>query len=272
MIELAAEVRKLQDTIETFMKITDVSLSPHLPRILAIFPRNVKVIRDFFELLDHEEALKWMAWHYRHDIIGPFVPIRGYLDILQFGMLKLDISWTSEQELCLNQAIEQAATLHDTLSEFLQNDLNPYRSEPKSFMTTARPEVAVAPIWSIAKYLLRDISPRFAITFQPDLPLMCYDMLYTTSLLENFFRVISREQSQSGVVTVVLKREEVFCALSIHVQDLRMTPQLWEQTQQSFYYGDEIERLHELGGSIEPLTWDEGQGQGVILRLPWAKI
>jgi hypothetical protein len=273
MIELAGEVIKLQETVERFMQITDVSLSPRLSSILAILTRNLKIVRDFFELNNHDEALKWMAWHYRHDITSPLVVLRGYLELLQLGMLKETISWTPEQERCLNRALEHATALHTILSDSLLSDLNPYRSQQDhtSLIVIAMPEDAFAPLWSITNYLLRDISPRFVITIQPDLPLVCYDRVYTTSLLIHFFEILSRVPDLSGIIYVDSRAEAEFCALSIRVQHLRMTPQLWQQTQQSFYYGDEIERLQELGGSIEPLTWDEGHGQGVIIRLPWAK-
>jgi hypothetical protein len=51
------------------------------------------------------------------------------------------------------------------------------------------------------------------------------------------------------------------------VTDYRVLPQIWTQWQQNSWY----KALRELGGTIEPLTWDEGYGQRMIVRLPWAK-
>jgi hypothetical protein len=49
-----------------------------------------------------------------------------------------------------------------------------------------------------------------------------------------------------------------------------MTPTLWEALIQNLYSVGDLEYLREIGGSVEPLIWDEKQGEGVIVRLPWA--
>ena len=49
-----------------------------------------------------------------------------------------------------------------------------------------------------------------------------------------------------------------------------MRPILWDQIMTQLVRRDVIEYLREIGGNIQPLTWDEGQGQGVIVQLSWA--
>jgi hypothetical protein len=268
VIELASQVRALEDDVYLLIHTTDMKLYPDLHNILAIITKNIKTIHTLFETLDHEEALKWISWHYRHDIRLPFTPIKGYLGILQRGLLA--IQWTPEQEACLNQAVERINSIVRTISEFLQEASDSYLAKLKTDVIKTSPQEALAPVWSIARYILRDRPFNLSLLIPSDLAPIYYSPLYTTSLLERFFRLVGEQQNLSGVVSASLKGEPEFCAFSLGVQGLCMTPALWEQAQQSFYYGDEVERLRELGGSIEPLVWDEGQGQGVIVRLPWA--
>jgi hypothetical protein len=52
----------------------------------------------------------------------------------------------------------------------------------------------------------------------------------------------------------------------------RLMPVRWETLMDSlsWQWTNDVEALRELGGDITPLTWDEGHGEGVIVRLPWA--
>jgi hypothetical protein len=61
-------------------------------------------------------------------------------------------------------------------------------------------------------------------------------------------------------------------ALKITKGDLQMTPARWAELINPQWREGYYEPLYELGGSLMPLTWDEGYGQGVIVRLPWAKM
>jgi hypothetical protein len=64
-----------------------------------------------------------------------------------------------------------------------------------------------------------------------------------------------------------LRSAEHGAEICLTVQGDHFSLPSWEYWQKS----SEYKRLRELGGTIEPLTWDEGYGQGVVMRLPWVK-
>jgi hypothetical protein len=71
-------------------------------------------------------------------------------------------------------------------------------------------------------------------------------------------------------VVVSPRKSDSYFEICVTSPTLCMTSALWETVLSTLRSTDGFEHLRELGGSIEPLTWEEGQGQGVIVRLPWA--
>lgn len=94
----------------------------------------------------------------------------------------------------------------------------------------------------------------------------------TTQLLRHaMFHVSISQNSSLGQLLFAVHSEENFVRLSITNPDYAIPMTDWELLM--FYIGGEknYEHLRELGGRVEPLTWGQGFGQGIILRLPWAR-
>jgi hypothetical protein len=100
-----------------------------------------------------------------------------------------------------------------------------------------------------------------------------YHPQLTLYLLANMLgflaRTYWRQHQARGTVIMSFHEDANFAYLHLTAPVL-MTPILWGDLLRSSRHYD-YEYLREIGGDIEPLTWDEGYGQGVIVRLPWAK-
>jgi hypothetical protein len=61
-----------------------------------------------------------------------------------------------------------------------------------------------------------------------------------------------------------------FCEIALTGANLHFRPEMWDTL---FSQPDSIpfEILRSIGAEIEPLTWNEGYGEGIIVRLPWVK-
>jgi len=66
------------------------------------------------------------------------------------------------------------------------------------------------------------------------------------------------------------KQTPAFFELALTRGNLHMRPEFWD-TMLPRLPQDHLEYLRAMGGEIAPLTWDEGAGEGVVLRLPWAE-
>jgi hypothetical protein len=100
-------------------------------------------------------------------------------------------------------------------------------------------------------------------------PMVLYHPYHTLELFYSI--VINLDQSNRDLLVTLYKTASSFKICVTHPR-LRMTPTLWNNFLAEISpNNNELEYFRELGGNIEPLTWDEGQGQGVIVRLPWVK-
>lgn len=79
-----------------------------------------------------------------------------------------------------------------------------------------------------------------------------------------------RREERREMLRITFKAEEHQAVVHITLRHLLVTAQEWERFTNRFQQYACYEHLRELRGTIEPLTWDEGHGQGVIVRLPWA--
>jgi hypothetical protein len=106
-------------------------------------------------------------------------------------------------------------------------------------------------------------------------------ILYDTHELKAFFYDLMtmfpalwpghRKYPWRGRLNITFKAEEHHVVIHIALWNGLITSREWDKFFNEFREQPCYEYLRELGGDIEPLAWDEGQGQGVIVRLPWAK-
>lgn len=101
-------------------------------------------------------------------------------------------------------------------------------------------------------------------------PPVLYHPHYTPSLWENLLFFVRRHGTER-VLSIMPQPEEQGIAIKITKPDLQMTSARWlELINPRPERPRTHERLYEMGGSIMPMAWDEGHGQGIVLRLPWA--
>lgn len=102
-------------------------------------------------------------------------------------------------------------------------------------------------------------------------PTMLYDTII--GIVDRRLEILTIIDAEDDDIALIVmpRRTEAFFEIRVTHPSLLMTPALWQTYCTSLQHRDSMEHLRELGGHIEPLTWDEGQGQGVIVRLPWAK-
>jgi hypothetical protein len=96
-----------------------------------------------------------------------------------------------------------------------------------------------------------------------------YHPRYTQDLMVELVMGLNQRQIL-GNVGLTYARTASFFEMALTVQDLRLRPDTW-QAMLDQIYAPCVEMLYEIGGQIEPLTWTDGQGEGVNVRLPWAK-
>lgn len=101
-------------------------------------------------------------------------------------------------------------------------------------------------------------------------PPVLYHPHYIPILWESLLFFVRRHGTQR-VLAIRLEPEQQSLAIKITKSDLWMTPVRWlELINPQPERPRTHERLYEIGGSFMPMSWDEGEGQGLILRLPWA--
>jgi hypothetical protein len=128
--------------------------------------------------------------------------------------------------------------------------------------------VVLSAFWAYVSPWCLDRSLDLSAFAIQEWPVALYHPYYTPALLHQIIATFSRVARD---LLVIPHRTAADFEIHITHHTLRMTPDFWERVVAPLHFSDHLERLRELGGDIEPLTWDEGQGQGVIVRLPWAR-
>ena len=82
----------------------------------------------------------------------------------------------------------------------------------------------------------------------------------------------NRMRQRPGTVRITFKADDPHLLVQITMRHILVSPFQWEHFLNAFKECATYEHLRELGGDIEPLAWDEGYGQGIIVRLPWAHL
>jgi hypothetical protein len=189
--------------------------------------------------------------------------------VLHVQLLHSDRSgliYTPEQQMHLDEMDRHIGLISLILSEVLHNT--------RVFHTHAfHTEPADRALSLICEVALREelYACHISIVIPPNLPPIALYPMHMFYMISNFishFRWALQRQGhplQSAMIRV--RAEETELAIVITFMRLCLDQATWEGFRNRY----RAEPLYELGGSVEPLTWDEGDGQGIILRLPWAK-
>jgi hypothetical protein len=98
--------------------------------------------------------------------------------------------------------------------------------------------------------------------------LIPYHPYHTEGLMRHL--ILSLNQRTQSRTRVSYAQTPRFFEITLIVEHLHVRPETWQMLVDEIEV-DHMEFLREIGGQIEPLTWNEGQGEGVIVRLPWAR-
>jgi hypothetical protein len=112
------------------------------------------------------------------------------------------------------------------------------------------------------------VPPSWMILYEPrELKALFYDLVAIfPALCAN-----SRKHLWRGTLNITFQAEEHYVAVHLALCNGLVTSHAWDKFFNEFRAQPCYEYLRELGGHIEPLTWSEEEGQGIIVRLPWAK-
>lgn len=214
--------------------------------------------------------LTWIPWSYlNHDARASLTNLTGYLDLL----LQKFHSDREDSAVPLHPDVE--ALLQDSFlkSQRISNNIHNMRlftlQRREETQTHVPAHVIAHALWSALA-----LNRRFErVTLLPrPLPQMP-SIVYSPALILHLLYEVSFEfrpdnaETPQGHEVLFLRQADEGAEFCVTMHEYRLLPEIWNR----WWQGKRYELLRELGGSIEPLTWDEGDGQGVIVRLPWAK-
>jgi hypothetical protein len=206
---------------------------------------------------------RWVNWPSAfYEAKSSLTGIKGYFEILlMFNEARGDSRSLSPRAQILKKQIK---LILDIYSQSLTQHNNFRWSE--SAETERLPAyIAVYALWPFVYPWCLDYTLNIEVKTWPT---VFYHPYYTPIILHQTiatFAPILRD------LVVIPRKTDAAFEIRVTHPTVTMTPALWERYQTTLQHRSSLEHLRELGGSIEPLTWDEGQGQGVIVRLPWAK-
>jgi hypothetical protein len=136
---------------------------------------------------------------------------------------------------------------------------------------------AVSPL-AVVTVMLTLMSPQVAKSPPPTIecsrwPPVAYHPVYTQHLLCLVISALYRTLWQR--VVIALAHTSTHFEIKLTVPGLHLTPALWQglvDALKAAHNAADLEFLYEIGGEIDPLVWHEGQGEGVIVRLPWTNV
>jgi len=262
MIKLMAQIIDLERAIEMLVP----SIAPEsemLTHFLHVIQDNLKKLSSLVVDIENDAVLMWI---FEHDDLGlktTFTPIKGYLDLIDMGLVgaltPAQKARTHHALHYMNQIIETFSAIHSQGHEF-------YSSESAASPVMLPARQALSHLWSILRYYLHPLN----IPTVPNLPAIVYHRWHTPALFEEITRILAREPFVTGEPSAFrfdVDPTEDGLLIKIRAQGVLMLPWLWDQIRHRF----SEDRLCDFGGRVEPLAWDKGYGQGVIIRLPWAK-
>jgi hypothetical protein len=266
------------DVYQGILALCDLNQStdPEVPysRILKNLVKYSTILHHWGRSLsDNPRSLIRISWSFLiSDIKSVLTPLVGYMSLLLYytdGQGNKHIILRHDEETLLQHCLLRIRRFARNLNNMRFFNVHSYTNEERTYVET--PHIIASALWSTLAYnrhcefvalLPRPLPHLPAILYKPS---VTFHFLYEVSL--EFSRSDGEEEPPRGHVYMQLRQTERGAEFCLTMQEYRFPPQTWERWQQDATY----EQLRELGGSIEPLTWDEGYGQGVIVRLPWAK-
>jgi hypothetical protein len=271
---LKADTHALYQNILTLCDLNQsADPDPVYRRILTNLVKSSASISQWgFRFSDDPRSLIWINWSFlRFALQSCLTPIAGYTSFLLNMVDKTGekmFSLTPHENALLQNCYSTAQRISRNLTHMRSFKIYAYPHDERVYKVA--PHVIAKTLWSSLAY---SRSCEFAALLPNPLPRLPA-VLYHPSLVLHFLHSIcldleqsEREEPPRRVICMQLRSAEHGAEICLTVQGDHFSLPSWEYWQKS----SEYKRLRELGGTIEPLTWDEGYGQGVVMRLPWVK-
>jgi signal transduction histidine kinase len=257
MTVLLTQVLALRQQVEQLAHVFAGLKNPLIDHIVA-------------RMQDLEDAVKALPVEPEaHHLRNLLTPIQGYARLMHIQPSQLELtSYTHEQEVQFERVNACGNAINDTITIYVGEMRAIYQTHadlPPQAMTLTE---ALAPVWPIARYALRDKAVVLVPQIDADLPPALYHPLHTTALIQHLVAMIGREWMAYGPLVIRSVAEPEAAALHFAAVGLRVSQEQWEGLFKAA--GDEVyyKRLTAIGGSLNLLH--SAQEGGVILRLPWA--
>jgi hypothetical protein len=261
---------------------TLVARFPHATQMILL--HTVHLADYTLMLPDDDESFRWLVKDRYQLFCGkPYtigVHLKTCLKQFEKGRLVSDNPESDGQ--LIRSLVEQIEQLNILLRALVDALFDLYRMQRFNTMTTVLNLDNLNSLKHIVQFSIyrpndNNPSPRNRLLsvelVAPDLlPRALYQPYHVPYLLQIIARALAWPELNT-TMTLLFRLEATHSALRLTIPQFLMSTQRWETFQERVRQSDldSQEWLRELGGNIEPLTWDEGYGQGVIVRLPWAK-
>ena len=214
------------------------------------------------------EVWQWVDWISAfYDARVSLSGIKGHFDLLllfdKYGDPVENPAPLSPSTQVIRQHIDLIFAIYDQIRTTHVN----FRWSLEVELEKLSPFIVLSALWPHIYPLYLDRTLNLDTFNMQNWPAILYHPYRTWLMLYQSITTLAR--IHENLVINPRCHEDAF-ALCVSHPALCMTPTLWEALIQNLYSVGDLEYLREIGGSVEPLTWDEGYGEGVIVRLPWA--
>lgn len=208
-----------------------------------------------------------------YEIRTPLTVCRGYLNRIQIMAEKKELSYTSQQFCYLDTTLSLLRTFEYWFNHLIDREAFGWFVK---LDTDHEPSIEVGPLlishllaWPIIQKMCYQTGTSLITPDETLFAPVLYDPDYTPICWRAVVTPFIDEWRNQAPLYITPYAESEGIAIRITRPGLLMEPARWALIllRLSAY---KHERLRELGGSLMPLTWDEGYGQGIVLRLPWA--
>jgi hypothetical protein len=269
MTVLLTQVLALRQQVEQLAHVFAELRNPLIGHIVS----RTQDLEDAVKALPVEpEATRWWLWHSQaHHLRNLLTPIQGYARLMHIQPSQLEMtSYTHEQEVQFERINACGNAINDTITIFVNEMRAIYQTHadlrPQAMTLTE----ALAPVWAVMRYALRETAVALVPQIDPTLPPVLYHSLHTTALIQHLVSMMGREWMAYGPLVIRSVAEPQAAAIHFAAVGLRVSQEQWEGLFKAA--GDEVyyKRLIAIDGSLDALTPHGTQEGGIILRLPWA--
>jgi hypothetical protein len=233
------------------------------PRVLALVAQKLTLFDQWLQLFPSDGQF----WELPGSALQCFETAQKKLITLA-RVIEKRLGGSDPQTRMLWELTFLSGEVHEQMMAFIWSRHLSVPAESRSgFVLSARQVLQVLKIHYCPWYIdwvgpeLEDEGIRL-VRFHPYLTIQ---LIYN---LIDALRAQSEKRNARGHLSRAITPD--FFEVRITIQGVSLRPESWDNL---YTMPGCLDALYDLGGHIEPLTWSDSksQGQGVIVRLPWAR-